>query len=134
MEELERELERAHRTDGFLSLAFVDIDGLKAVNDDEGHLAGDALLQVTGQALRASLRAYDLIIRYGGDEFVCAMSNMDESVARQRFEQVTAKLAERHPGHTITYGLTEAERTDTVETLIKRADAELLSARRLRKT
>lgn len=133
MDELARELERAYRTAGTLTLAFIDIDGLKAVNDGEGHLAGDALLQATGKTLRESLRTYDVVLRYGGDEFVCAMPNMVESVARRRFHQIAAMLAERCPDHSISFGLAEAEKTDHLEALIERADEDLLGTRRLRK-
>src|SRR5438552_15052647 len=74
LEEVSRELERAHRTGAGLVLAFVDVDGLKAVNDSQGHLAGDALLRLLGETLRANVRPYDVIVRYGGDELLCAMS------------------------------------------------------------
>src|SRR5436190_1014555 len=63
LEVASRELERAHRTGTRLVLAFVDVDGLKAVNDSRGHLAGDALLQRVGETLRAHVRAYDTIVR-----------------------------------------------------------------------
>ena len=68
LEEIARELERAHRTGGTLVLAFVDVDGLKAGQRHEGHLAGDALLRLVGETIRANVRPYDLIVRYGGDE------------------------------------------------------------------
>lgn len=76
LEEVGRELERAGRTGGSLVLAFVDVDGLKKVNDSRGHLAGDALLQLVGRSLRASVRPYDVVVRYGGDELLCAMPNL----------------------------------------------------------
>src|SRR5438552_11348809 len=60
LEEVSRELERAHRTGARLVLAFVDVDGLKAVNDSQGHLAGDALLRLLGETLRANVRPYDV--------------------------------------------------------------------------
>src|SRR5207248_4525452 len=59
LEEVSRELERAHRTGASLMLAFVDVDGLKHVNDSQGHLAGDALLRLVGETVRANLRPYD---------------------------------------------------------------------------
>src|SRR5947209_3484219 len=68
LEEVSHELERAHRTGATLVLAFVDVDGLKQLNDSQGHLAGDALLQLVGETLHANVRPYDVIVRYGGDE------------------------------------------------------------------
>jgi diguanylate cyclase (GGDEF)-like protein len=63
-------LERARRAEEGLVVAFVDVDGLKQVNDTEGHFAGDALLIPVANSLRAYLRSYDLVMRFGGDEFV----------------------------------------------------------------
>jgi diguanylate cyclase (GGDEF)-like protein len=73
MAELEREIARATRTRQPLVLAFVDVDHLKEINDVHGHAAGDQVLQAVAETLRTTLRGYDLIFRYGGDEFVCAL-------------------------------------------------------------
>jgi PAS domain S-box-containing protein len=70
---LDREINRAQRGNGRLVLAYVDVNGLKEVNDREGHAAGDELLRDVVGAIRAHLRAYDPIVRVGGDEFVCAL-------------------------------------------------------------
>jgi diguanylate cyclase (GGDEF)-like protein len=130
LEEMSRELERAHRTGAIMLLAFVDVDGLKAVNDNQGHLAGDALLRRTGEALRASVRSYDVVVRYGGDEFICGMANVSESTARPRFERVAAALASVDAEHSITFGLAHAAPSDSLEELISRADENLLTTRR----
>lgn len=130
LEEVSRELERAHRTGARLMLAFVDVDGLKAVNDSQGHLAGDALLRLLGETLRENVRPYDVIVRYGGDELLCAMPNLGVPEARARFEKIAAALAAADPDHSITFGLAEAEPADSVRELIARADADLLQARR----
>jgi diguanylate cyclase (GGDEF)-like protein len=132
LEEVGRELERAGRTGGSLVVAFVDVDGLKKVNDSKGHLAGDALLQLVGRTLRASVRPYDVIVRYGGDELLCAMPNLKTPEARARFEQVVAALRATGAGHSVTFGLAEAEPGDGLEDVVARADADLLDARRPR--
>ncbi|HET7353194.1 MAG TPA: GGDEF domain-containing protein [Gaiellaceae bacterium] len=129
LEEVSRELERAHRTGASLVLAFIDVDGLKEVNDSQGHLAGDALLQLLGETLRANVRPYDVIVRYGGDEFLCAMPNLHASEAGARFERITAVLTAADAKHSVTFGLAEAEPADSLEDLIARADADLLQAR-----
>jgi diguanylate cyclase (GGDEF)-like protein len=130
LEQVSRELERAQRTGAPLLLAFVDVIGLKDVNDTHGHQTGDALLHRVGTTMRANVRSYDVIVRYGGDEFICAMPNLGAPEARARFELIAASLAAIDPEHSITYGLAEAAEGDTVQELIARADAELLRARR----
>ena len=111
-------------------LAFIDVDGLKLLNDSQGHLAGDTLLQLLGETLRANVRPYDVIVRYGGDEFICAMPNLSASDARARFERIAALLTAADVKHSVTFGLAEAEPADTLQELIARADADLLQARR----
>jgi diguanylate cyclase (GGDEF)-like protein len=134
LEEVSRELERAHRTRTTLVLAFVDVDDLKGVNDNQGHLAGDALLQRVGETLRANVRPYDVIVRYGGDELVCAMPNLKISEARERFARIVAALKAVDERHSVTFGLAEADPKDTMQELIARADADLLQARRPRQS
>ena len=111
-------------------LAFIDVDGLKLLNDSQGHLAGDTLLHLVSETLRANVRPYDVILRYGGDEFICAMPNLSASDARERFERIAALLTAADAKHSITFGLAEAEPADTLQELIARADADLLQARR----
>ena len=133
LESVSRELERAHRTGAPLVLAFIDVDGLKQVNDSQGHLDGDTLLHLVGETVRANVRPYDVIVRYGGDEFVCAMPNLRAPEARVRFEKIAAALTAVNAEHSVTYGLAEAEPTDSLQELIARADAELLEVRRARR-
>jgi diguanylate cyclase (GGDEF)-like protein len=130
LEEVSRELERAHRTGAALVLAFIDVDDLKQVNDSHGHLAGDALLQLVGETIRANIRSYDVIVRYGGDEFVCAMPNVSAPSARGRFDQIAAALTAVNAEHSVTVGVAEADPADSLQDLIARADADLLEARR----
>lgn len=130
LEDLSHELSRAHRTSGKLVLAFLDIDGLKQINDTHGHPAGDALLRLVGDTLHAQLRPYDVIVRYGGDEFVCAMPNLTTAEARLRLESIAAALKAVNERHSIAFGLTQATPADSLETLIARADDDLLGSRR----
>jgi diguanylate cyclase (GGDEF)-like protein len=67
---LERELKRCRRTRSPLSLLFMDLDGFKAINDTHGHLAGSRTLVEVGAVLEKTVRDADVLIRYGGDEFV----------------------------------------------------------------
>jgi diguanylate cyclase (GGDEF)-like protein len=127
--EVARELERATRTGAKLVLAFIDVDGLKEVNDKRGHLAGDALLRLVGETIRANIRGYDVLVRYGGDELLCAMPNLTVSEARERFEQIAAALTAAGSSHSVTFGLAEADPADSLQDVIGRADDALLEAR-----
>ncbi|MCA1699187.1 MAG: GGDEF domain-containing protein [Actinobacteria bacterium] len=126
--ELERELARAKRTKQAFALAFVDVDDLKGTNDSLGHAAGDQLLRETANAIRAHLRSYDLIIRYGGDEFLCALVSVTSAEAAKRFSLVNADLAATHQA-SVTVGLTELEADDALKDLIARADQALYNQR-----
>lgn len=130
--ELEREIARAGRTRQPLVLAFVDVDQLKAVNDARGHAAGDRLLLQVAKTLKAALRPYDLIIRYGGDEFVCAIPGMDLQTAATRFMFINALLAQAPEHGSVTVGLAELQSHDESRTLIARADEDLYRERERR--
>src|SRR5207247_6067961 len=117
LEEVSRELERAHRTGAGLVLAFVDIDGLKQLNDSQGHLAGDALLRLVGETLRVNVRPYDVIVRYGGDELVCAMPNLSGPEARAGCQAIATSLTAINAEHSVTFGLAEAEPADSLQEL-----------------
>lgn len=130
MVDLAREIDRARRSEGCLVLAFVDVDGLKATNDAEGHAAGDELLRDVAGALRGALRSYDLIVRFGGDEFLCALPGANLESAGQRFDDVTRELAERNARASVSTGLAELEDADTLDRLTARADAALYAGRR----
>jgi diguanylate cyclase (GGDEF)-like protein len=123
------EIERARRSDQALVLAYIDSDDLKGVNDRDGHAAGDALLRDLVALLRSKLRPYDPVVRWGGDEFLCTISDADLDDARRRFEEIRLALAEMGKAP-VSVGLASLGEGDTLETLVARADAALLESRR----
>jgi diguanylate cyclase (GGDEF)-like protein len=129
--ELEREIARARRSDQTLTLAFVDVDRLKTINDTRGHAAGDRLLIDVANSFKAHLRSHDLIIRYGGDEFVCVLSGLSMTDATTRLALITEALAEAPEHGSVTVGLAQLNRDDSPEDLVARADAALYRERRL---
>ena len=129
--ELQREMARARRMRQPLVLAFADVDGLKAVNDSRGHAAGDRMLVQVAATLSKQLRPYDLIIRYGGDEFVCVLAGIDMPTASQRLSSLNDLLAASPEGGSITIGLAEMQPEDSPEDLLVRADMALYRKRRL---
>ena len=130
-EQLSQAADRAHRTREPLVLAFLDVDGLKAINDRDGHSAGDALLQQVGTALRVGLRSYDIVVRYGGDEFVCALPGSRLAEAEARFRSVQALLVSALLGASLSFGLAELRPEEPVLAAIARADDAMYAARKL---
>ena len=130
LDQIAREIERARRTGGTLTVAFVDVDRLKEVNDSQGHAAGDQLLRLAAATMRETLRPYDIVVRYGGDEFLCAMPNISKSAALKRMTAIAATLSAADTRHSIAFGLAEHQRDAvTPAELIALADADMIATR-----
>jgi diguanylate cyclase (GGDEF)-like protein len=122
---LSNEIARARRADGRFVVAFVDVDRLKVVNDRDGHAAGDRVLQTVVREMRARLRSFDPIIRFGGDEFVVGIGGTDVEEAGRRFAAIGIAIeADARIG--ISVGLATLEADDTADVLTGRADAAML--------
>jgi len=130
LRDLDRELDRCRRNAGMLVVAYVDVVGLKHVNDTEGHGAGDELLRSVVTLIKEHLRSYDLIVRVGGDEFLFVMPDMALPDARRRFGEIADALASLPRARAITIGFAQHTPEDTATELIARADRELIVNRR----
>jgi diguanylate cyclase (GGDEF)-like protein/PAS domain S-box-containing protein len=121
-----------------LSVAYLDVDGFKPVNDSHGHAAGDDLLRRVAEALRGQVRDGDLIARVGGDEFVVVLPGVDRSAARATAERIRLQLAQpmaidgpAEPVRvTASIGLAWAVASHTVASLLRDADQALYEAKR----
>lgn len=130
-EALTLEIDRARRADGRFVLAFVDVDGLKGVNDRAGHATGDLVLRTLVAAMRAQLRSYDPIVRAGGDEFVCGIGGVDLAEVDRRFGEIDRSLY-ADTGVRISVGLATLADDETLEQVTARADAALVDSRQSR--
>jgi len=143
LEILEAEVQRARRYRRPLAVGMADIDRFKKVNDELGHLAGDAVLKRVAQALASALRSSDTIGRYGGEEFLFVLPEtgmVDAVTVAEKLRQAVAALGPADPGSaskpvTISIGLAsiggDAWDNDlSSENLIAKADENLLVAKR----
>ncbi len=128
-EELQRELVGAARRGQPLSVAMLDLDGLKAYNDTRGHPAGDALLTDAAAAWRVALRLGDLISRIGGDEFAVLMPNCALDDARRVLTRVCAATP---AAQTTSAGIACWDGSETAADLVARADEALYVVKRAR--
>jgi diguanylate cyclase (GGDEF)-like protein len=138
--ESELEVARAERTRTPLAIAIADIDHFKAVNDRHGHLAGDAALSLISATMSALLRDYDLLGRFGGEEFAICLPHTDPEEAYQvaeRLRQKISMISSQMPGSqlpavqiTISIGVASLESAHrTLDELIAAADAALYRAK-----
>lgn len=111
-----------------LSVAMIDVDHFKKVNDRNGHLYGDRMLQELATLLKANLRECDFVARYGGEEFAVIMPRTELAAACQLAEQLRSATEASLP-LTISIGLASRQAADVESTLLARADRALYAAK-----
>lgn len=127
------ELARSERYERSLSLAYLDVDDFKKVNDEGGHQDGDRLLVEVAETLRRNLRAFDVVARYGGDEFVVLLPETSEEAARLALDKLLLALRKAMRGRwpaTISIGAVtiDGPRT-TLDRLLQQADKLVYAAK-----
>jgi len=133
-QEAERDLARSARSGGEITLLMIDLDHFKVLNDTHGHPAGDRALKAVAHCLTETLRGYDAVGRYGGEEFAALLVDADGWTGEAVAERVCAKIREIElpDGVTVTASIgvatARAARTD-LDALVSRADAALYAAK-----
>jgi diguanylate cyclase (GGDEF)-like protein/PAS domain S-box-containing protein len=136
--ELEARFQEMQRLDLHFGLLFLDIDHFKTFNDNYGHPVGDQVLQVVARTLKAAVRPYDMVGRWGGEEFVGIIRNVDaphlEEIG-QRLRELIGNSAlpyqDRVLQVTVSIGATLALVEDSIESLVHRADALMYTSKQL---
>jgi diguanylate cyclase (GGDEF)-like protein len=127
---LTSEIEQVRRSaEPELVLVFLDVDGLKFINDTQGHAAGDAALRGVALTLKRCLRTGDIVFRYGGDEFVCALPHLNLESAGELLLEAWRQL-EGQAWQSFSAGFAELRHEDDKWGLIARADDCLYAGRR----
>ena len=140
MELAEMQTEKAHRTGIDCFLAIFDLDYFKAVNDNYGHQAGDAVLREIAKRVKKLIRRYDLLGRYGGEEFILFMSDIKE-IKKENVINVMERIRHEISHHPVEYngmkisvtasfGVAYASPRNALEPAIKFADEALYTAKK----
>jgi two-component system cell cycle response regulator len=139
VELLQRELARSQRELLPVGLVMVDLDRFKSINDTHGHFAGDAVLREAARRMEQTVRQYDSVGRYGGEEFLILLPNCDEESTNRQAERMRVKLSQSPVGEfensfalTASFGATcaAAGYPVTVEGLIRKADEAMYLAKK----
>ena len=134
--QLRMEWERAQRMNTTFCIAMVDLDHFKLVNDEYGHIFGDVVLAEIANKLVDSLRPYDKVYRYGGEEFLLLLPDSNLEEAQAVLNRLRTGIAEHEISDgkqtiqlTISIGVTQYAAESDISTLIKQADAALYQAK-----
>jgi diguanylate cyclase (GGDEF)-like protein len=136
LEEARVEVVRMGRYGHALSVAYLDIDDFKLVNDNWGHQSGDRVLKVVAQRARAELRSVDVVARIGGDEFAILLPETSHERARRvihRLRQEVSKACRNLPGGPVTFSIgvkTFVKAPEDLEELLHTADTLMYSVKR----
>lgn len=137
LDSLARELVRAAREKRTVGLMLADLDHFKQINDTYGHLAGDQVLRAVALKIKAALRSYDTVGRYGGEEFLVICPGCDQGALLRRAEHLRASIAgepvatpEGNIPISLSLGVAVASENGSQDALLKSADEALYRAKR----
>jgi diguanylate cyclase (GGDEF)-like protein len=121
-----------------IAVCFIDINGLKDVNDHLGHDAGDELIQSVVEVIRDNVRGNDFVARLGGDEFLIVFDSLDEEGAEKVWERIVQKYAQINADEDRRYvisvshgiGMFRCSSDESIDDVINRADAKMYGEKR----
>jgi diguanylate cyclase (GGDEF)-like protein len=127
---LQNKLSELKRYGWTFGVLFADLDNFKRINDSFGHATGDEILKIVAQTMLSNLRSFDFIFRWGGDEFLVILTNMDEKKLRNSAERLRVmiqnaglRLGTQLVSVTASIGGTLAKPDDTEKSLLIRGDS-----------
>jgi diguanylate cyclase (GGDEF)-like protein len=136
MRSLDDEIARAHRTSAPCSIALLDLDWFKRINDTYGHPTGDEVLKTFAITVFANIRGVDRFGRYGGEEFLLVLPDAPQDIAVRLIERLRAIVADLDwsafsPGMrvTVSAGVATLKASETADTILARADGALYKAK-----
>ena len=129
-EMIKQKLAEMRRTESDLSILFFDVDNFKSINDQYGHQAGDNVLKMVSRTLLGGMRSYDFLGRWGGEEFVGILPNLDHQHLRERSETLRVLVEQSYHfmdgvnlRATVSIGAYACQPQDTLESSVAKADA-----------
>jgi two-component system cell cycle response regulator len=136
LSQIENELSRAKRDNAHISISMLDLDHFKKINDTFGHLAGDAVLRESMNRVEETIRTYDAVGRFGGEEFIVVLPGAKEADAFIIADRIRIKINEKNANidgvsipFTISQGLATCNGELTADELIAKADEALYRAK-----
>jgi diguanylate cyclase (GGDEF)-like protein len=139
MVDLDNERERARRSHLPCSLAMVDLDHFKKINDTYGHVVGDMVLRHVSRMFSAQLRPYDMVYRYGGEEFLLCLPNTELNTAVSVLDRLRQKIEKTEMAYgpagevlsiTASFGVAEIDTVEHITKTIERADQVLYDVKK----
>jgi diguanylate cyclase (GGDEF)-like protein len=136
-ERLVAEISRSQRLGSSLTVLMLDLDGLKQINDNHGHGAGDMALKTFGERLRRAIRGSDLAVRMGGDEFMALLPECRLAEVRLvlgRLSELNAEFEDQKFSFRFSAGWADYQNGETPDQLVQRADNALYAEKQARKS
>ncbi len=138
---MDRAIMRHARYGTTAAVVYLDIDGMKSINDDYGHQSGDAVLLYLARYFLKSVRSTDIVARLGGDEFAMLLDHADEAGARKRIASIVQTLNDDgyHDGKAtvpikLSWGLSMISENDSLDSVLSRADAEMYDIKKAQRS